>query len=252
MINQILRMHKLRHDSREKCEHPHNHYSHRSPWLRACVLGAMDGLGSTAALIIGLQGGGASQKNTFLGGTAGAVAGAMSMGVSEYVSVSSQRDAEQADIIAEAQEQEKGDAARARELQELTDINKARGLSHDLASKVASELSANDVVAAHARDEHGIDMEALSRPGTAGLSGSTSFALGAAVPIVATAFVPKASHRIIACILSTAAGFMAAGIIAAKLSGAAPWKVSIRLLIGGALELGVTYGVGVLIGASSR
>lgn len=245
-------MHKDHHVSREICQHPHDHYSHRSPWLRACVLGAMDGLGSIAALIIGLQGGGASQWTTFLGSMSGAVAGALSMGVSEFVSVSSQRDAEQADIRAEAQEQEKGEDARARELQELTEIYKVRGLSHELAFRVAIELSAKDAVAAHARDEHGIDTEALSSPGTAALSGTSSFAIGAAVPILATAFLPGATERAIACIVSTAAGFITAGVIAAKLSGAPPWKVACRLLIGGTLELGVTYGVGVLIGTSNR
>jgi len=170
------------------------------------------------------------------------------MGVSEFVSVSSQRDAEQADIKAEEQEQNKGEDARARELLELTQIYERRGLSNDLALRVATELSANDAVAAHARDEHGIDVEALSSPGIASVSGSCSFGMGAAVPILATAFVPDKTNRIIACIVTTSVGFVVAGVVAAKLSGAPPWKVALRLLMGGALELGVTYGVGVLIG----
>lgn len=130
--------------------HPHKHYSHRAPWLRAAVLGAMDGLGSIAALLLGVQGGAASRRAILLAGASGAVAGALSMGVSEYVSVASQRDAQRADVATEAAALRE---APADELDELRRIYVARGLDEDTAERVAAQLSARDALTAHARDE---------------------------------------------------------------------------------------------------
>jgi VIT1/CCC1 family predicted Fe2+/Mn2+ transporter len=130
--------------------HPHKHYSHRAPWLRAAVLGAMDGLGSIAALLLGVQGGAASRRAILLAGASGAVAGALSMGASEYVSVASQRDAQRADVAAEAAALRE---APADELDELRRIYVARGLDEDTAERVAAQLSARDALTAHARDE---------------------------------------------------------------------------------------------------
>jgi len=130
--------------------HPHKHYSHRAPWLRAAVLGAMDGLGSIAALLLGVQGGSASRRAILLAGTSGAVAGALSMGVSEYVSVASQRDAQRADLATEAAALRDSPAD---ELTELQRIYVSRGCDPETAARVATQLSARDPLTAHARDE---------------------------------------------------------------------------------------------------
>ena len=211
-------------------------------------MGVMDGLGSTAALILGVQGADGGQAVSLLAGTLAGVSGALSMGVSEYVSVSSQRDAQQADIAAEASEQEKGPAARARELTELAGIYEQRGVDHDTALQVAVQLSQRNVVDAHARDEHLIDPEKLVSPSMAAISGCCSFLLGAAIPVLSTAFLSSAKARAISCVVVTLMSFAMAGAIAAKLGGAIPWVVSGRLLVGGAVELGVTFGIGVALG----
>ena len=227
----------------------HEHYSHRGPWLRAAVMGAMDGLGSLASLIIGLQGGGASYSATVLGGVTGAVAGALSMGVSEYVSVSTQRDAELTDLAAETIAQDRSPAS---ELQELARIYESRGLETTLALEVARQLSVHNPVLAHARDELGIDPKALSNPCLAASVGCCWFLLGACAPVIGTALAPQSGSRIIVCVASTAIGFVVAGLIFAHLGGGNPIKVVSRLLIGGALELGTTFAVGRLIALAAR
>jgi VIT1/CCC1 family predicted Fe2+/Mn2+ transporter len=231
--------------------HPHAHYSHRAPWLRAAVLGAMDGVGSIASLLMGVQGGSASAHTTLLAGASGAVAGALSMGVSEYVSVSSQRDAEAADVRAEAAEQAKGPAARAAELAELARIYEARGCPPALAADVAAALSARNVVEAHARDELGIDPHALSNPLLAALSGAGSFIAGAALPLLAAGVMPTVSGRIGAVIGAATVGFLAAGAASATLGGASVWVGMARVTLGGWLELAATYGIGVAIGTGA-
>lgn len=141
---------KSKESSIELCHHVH--HSDRAPWLRAMILGASDGLVSVSSLMLGVAAGSSEQSIMVLSGVAGLVGGALSMAVGEYISVSSQRDAEQADIEKERQEQAKGPEAQARELDELTEIYQARGLSYELARRVAEELTSKDVIRAHARD----------------------------------------------------------------------------------------------------
>jgi vacuolar iron transporter family protein len=185
------------------------------------------------------------RSTTLITGLLAAVAGALSMGTSEFVSVSSQRDAERSDVEAETQAQI---TAPFQELQELTDLFVDRGVEAPLAMQVAVQLSAKDAVAAHCQEELGFDSNALSNPCLAAVSGCFSFLLGAAIPIITMALVPDtAQARIIALIGTTAFGFVAAGVTAAKLSGAGPCLGAVRLLVGGALELGVTYAIGVAV-----
>jgi VIT1/CCC1 family predicted Fe2+/Mn2+ transporter len=231
--------------------HPHAHYSHRAPWLRAAVLGAMDGLGSIASLMLGVQGGAADRHTVLLAGVAGAVAGALSMGVSEFVSVASQRDAQRADVRAEADEQAKGPAAAAAEQAELARIYQARGLDAELAARVAAQLSAHDAVAAHARDELGLDTSALANPVLAAGAGAGAFALGAVPPLLAAGLARSAAARVAACLATTTAGFLAAGATAAALGGSNKAVGAARVVLGGWLELGVTYAVGRAIAAAA-
>ena len=258
--------------------HPHKHYSHRAPWLRAAVLGAMDGLGSIAALLLGVQGGAASRRAILLAGASGAVAGALSMGVSEYVSVASQRDAQRADVAAEAAALRE---APADELAELRRIYVARGLDDDTAARVATQLSARDALTAHARDEVracaprecqerpcngvrsepalrltalraqlGLDVGALAQPMVAALAGSGSFAVGACAPLLAAAVARTDVQRAAACVALTTGGFLCAGAGAAALGGASMWVGAARLVLGGWLELAVTYAIGRGVGAA--
>jgi VIT1/CCC1 family predicted Fe2+/Mn2+ transporter len=172
------------------------------------------------------------------------------MAVSEYVSVSSQRDAERADVQAEAREQAKGPAAAAAELAELARIYEARGLAPELAADVAAALTAHDAVEAHARDELGINPHSLANPALAAFSGAASFTMGAAVPLLASAFIASRNARIAACIAAASVGFLAAGGAAAALGGASVPVGMARVLLGGWLELGITYGSGRAIGAA--
>ena len=222
----------------------HEHYSHRAPWLRAGVLGANDGLVSTASLMLGVGGGSDELRTLVLAGVAGLVAGALSMAVGEYISMSSQRDAEQADIAKEAAEQAAGPAARARELEELAAIYEARGLSPPLARAVAEELTARDAVRAHARDELGIDVDALSNPLQAAAASALSFTIGAAIPLLAAAFVRPAGPRFASLIAASCATLFGFGVTGAVL-GDAPWfRGGLRVLIGGSVAMALTYGIG--------
>lgn len=236
------------HDNDDPCGH--EHFSHRAPWLRAMVLGANDGLVSVSALMMGMGGADSDQRLMQLAGVAGLVSGALSMACGEYISVASQKDAEEADIEKERLEQAKGERARETELEELTAIYKQRGLSDILARQVAKELTEKDVIRAHARDELGIDIDDLANPIQASVAGFLSFVLGAAVPLLAGAFVRDAVLRIIAVLCAATAGLLLFGGSGAALGGAKVWKGALRVLIGGWAAMGLTYGIGAAFAAA--
>ena len=216
------------------------HRSGRVGWLRAAVLGADDGIASTASLMIGVAASSAPKGAILVSGVAGLVAGAMSMAVGEYVSVSSQRDAERADI--ERERRELAGQPQA-ELDELATIYVKRGLDKDLAMKVAEQLSVRDRLGAHMRDELGIDQAALSRPMQAAWISAASFASFAMVPIVALLAAPS-PFRIPAIAGLSLASLAALGALGGHLGGAPPGRASLRVAIGGALAMAVTATIG--------
>lgn len=226
--------------------HPEAHKSHRSGWLRAAVLGADDGLVSTSSLMLGVAAASASRSAIFTAGFAGLIAGAMSMAAGEYVSVSSQRDSEEADLKIEAKALK--DYADE-ELQELTNIYIDRGLEPKLAKQVAKQLHDRDALAAHARDELGFDDERRARPMQAGLSSAAAFAVGAVVPIIAAAlFKGNASHW--AIVIVTLLALAITGVVGAAIGGGNRIKAAARVFIGGGLAMLVTAVLGKLIGSS--
>lgn len=222
------------------------HRSGRAGWLRAAVLGADDAIVSTASLMIGVAAASASKGTILVAGVAGLVAGAMSMAVGEYVSVSSQRDAEQADVGLETRELTTAPQA---ELRELAMIYVKRGLEEALAMKVAEQLSAHDRLGAHMRDELGIDQTSLSRPMQAAWVSAVSFAFFAVIPIAALLVAPP-SMRIpmiaTLCLVSLAA----LGALGGYLGGAPLGRASLRVTLGGALAMAVTALVGRILGVS--
>jgi VIT1/CCC1 family predicted Fe2+/Mn2+ transporter len=222
------------------------HRSGRAGWLRAAVLGSDDAIVSTASLMIGVATAAASREAIIVAGVAGLVAGSMSMAVGEYVSVSSQRDAERADVEREKKELAAHPQA---ELEELAMIYVKRGLKKDLALKVAEQLSAYDRLGAHTRDELAIDPEALSRPLQAAWISATSFSLFALVPIVAMLVAP-APLRIAAIAVSSLLSLAGLGTFGAFLGGAPLGRAALRVTLGGTLAMVVTAVVGHLVGAS--
>ena len=223
------------------------HRSGRIGWLRAAVLGSNDAIVSTSSLMIGVAAASASKQAILVAGVAGLVAGAMSMAVGEYVSVSSQRDAEQADIGRETQELT---AEPQAELQELATIYEKRGLEKELAMKVAVQLSAGDRLGAHLRDELGIDQTSLARPMQAAWISAASFAFFATIPIAALLVAP-ASLRIpliaVFCLVSLAV----LGAFGGYLGGAPLGRASLRVTLGGALAMAVTALIGRILGVST-
>jgi VIT1/CCC1 family predicted Fe2+/Mn2+ transporter len=226
--------------------HGEIHRSGRAGWLRAAVLGSNDAIVSTASLMIGVAASSASKGAVLISGAAGLVAGAMSMAVGEYVSVSSQRDAEKADIDVEKRELAGQPKA---ELNELAMIYMKRGLEKELAMKVAEQLSAHDRLGAHVRDELGIDPTALSRPLQAAWISAASFATFALVPI-AVLFVAPPEWRIPAIAAVSLAGLAALGAFGAHLGGAPLGRAALRVTIGGALAMAVTAAIGRVLGFS--
>jgi VIT1/CCC1 family predicted Fe2+/Mn2+ transporter len=222
------------------------HRSGRAGWLRAAVLGSDDAIVSTASLMIGVAAASASKGAILIAGAAGLVAGAMSMAVGEFVSVSSQRDAEQADIAVEQQELAGEPLA---ELNELAMIYVKRGLDKDLAMKVAVQLSAHDRLAAHVRDELGIDPSALARPFQAAWISAVSFATFALVPI-AVLLVTPAEWRIPTIAAVSLASLASLGAFGAHLGGAPLARAALRVAVGGALAMAVTAAIGRLLGVS--
>jgi VIT1/CCC1 family predicted Fe2+/Mn2+ transporter len=222
------------------------HRSGRVGWLRAAVLGSDDAIVSTASLMIGVAAASATKSAVLVAGVAGLVAGAMSMAVGEYVSVSSQRDAEQADIGLETQELASEPEA---ELQELALIYVKRGLEKDLALKVAEQLSAHDRLGAHMRDELGIDQTSLARPLQAAWISAASFASFAIVPIVAL-LVSPAAWRIPVIAVFSLVSLASLGAFGGHLGGAPLGRAALRVTIGGALAMTVTALIGKILGVS--
>ena len=226
--------------------HPEAHKSHRAGWLRAAVLGADDGLVSTSSLMLGVAAASASRHAIFTAGFAGLIAGAMSMAAGEYVSVSSQRDAERADLVIEAKALK--DYADE-ELEELTNIYIDRGLDPKLAKQVAEQLHARDALAAHARDELGFDDNSMAKPIQAGLSSAVSFAAGAVIPILAAAlFQGSASHW--AIVIVTLVALAITGVVGAAIGGGNRVRAALRVFIGGGLAMLVTAVLGKLVGSA--
>ena len=224
--------------------HGETHRSGRAGWLRAAVLGSDDAIVSTASLMIGVAASSASRGAILVAGAAGLVAGAMSMAVGEYVSVSSQRDAERADI--EREKRELAGQPQA-ELQELATIYVKRGLDKDLAMKVAEQLSAHDRLGAHLRDELRVEPGELARPIQAAWISATSFALFAMVPIVALLVAPLPLRIPVIAALSLLS-LAALGAFGGRLGGAPLGRASLRVTLGGALAMAVTAAIGCALG----
>jgi VIT1/CCC1 family predicted Fe2+/Mn2+ transporter len=226
--------------------HGEVHHSGRSNWLRATVLGANDGLLSTGALLLGVVSAGAGRAAVLTAGIAGVAAGAASMAMGEYVSVSTQRDTERADLATESRElaaDPEGEAA------ELTSIYVARGLTPELARVVSGQLMETDALGAHLRDELGMTETTRARPMQAAVSSFVSFAVGALVPMAAAA-LGTSSTRAVAVTVATLLGLLALGALGARLGGAPMARASLRVGVGGALALGLTFGVGALVGTA--
>lgn len=222
------------------------HRSGRSGWLRAAVLGSDDAIVSTASLMIGVAAASASKQAILIAGVAGLVAGSMSMAVGEYVSVSAQRDSEQADIKLE--QQALADEPRA-ELSELAMIYVKRGVEKELAMKVAQQLSARDRLGSHMRDELGIEAGSRARPLQAAWISATSFASFAAVPIAAFLIAPS-SQGIRAISVSSLVSLAALGAFGGHLGGAPLGRAALRVTIGGGLAMAVTAVIGRFLGVS--
>ncbi len=227
-------------------DHPHVHRIHRSGWLRAAVLGANDGLVSTASLVMGVAAASASQETLLLTGVAGLVAGSMSMAAGEYVSVSSQADTVQADLEVE---REAIASDPHYEHRELAEIYEERGVDADLARQVAEQLMEHDALDAHARDELGIVDWNEARPGQAAFASASSFALGAALPLLVVALWPN-PNRMWPVALSTLAFLAVLGVISARAGGAPQGRAALRVFLLGGLAMAVTSGVGALFGVA--
>jgi VIT1/CCC1 family predicted Fe2+/Mn2+ transporter len=225
--------------------HRERHRTERIGWLRAAVLGANDGIVSTASLVIGVAAANATSHEVLVAGIAGLVAGAMSMAAGEYVSVSSQADTEQADLARERQELATDDAG---EHAELAAIYVGRGLAPALADQVATQLMARDALAAHARDELGISEALSARPVQAALASALTFAVGAALPLV-TVLVSPAAYVLPVVAVASLVFLAVLGGLAALAGGASGWVGAARVTFWGALAMALTAGVGALFGA---
>ena len=224
--------------------HRERHRTERIGWLRAAVMGANDGIVSTASLILGVAAAHATSHDILIAGVAGLVAGAMSMAAGEYVSVSSQADTEQADLARERQELATDPAT---ELAELTAIYVKRGLDPSLAKQVAENLTAHGALAAHSRDELGTSELLVARPVQAALASAGTFAVGAALPLLAVVVAPEA--YLITLVAGASLIFLAIlGGLAAFVGGASATRGAIRVTFWGALAMAITAGVGALFG----
>lgn len=225
--------------------HSEQHRTARIGWLRAAVLGANDGIVSTASLVVGVATAGATSRTIMVAGVAGLVAGAMSMAAGEYVSVSSQADTEQADL---ARERRELDTSPETELAELSAIYITRGLDPALATQVAEQLTAHDALGAHARDELGISEVLSAKPVQAALASAGTFAVGAALPLLTLAVAPRT--YLLPAVSGSSLVFLAIlGGLAAAAGGASPLRGGVRVTFWGALAMALTAGVGVLFGA---
>jgi len=229
-----------------RVRHPELHRTERIGWLRAAVLGANDGIVSTASLLVGVAAASAGRSELLLTGVAGLVAGAMSMAAGEYVSVSSQFDTEQADLARERRELATAPEAEHRE---LATIYVKRGLSQALADQVAQQLMAHDALGAHARDELGVSETSTARPVQAALTSAATFAVGAALPLLTALVAPAA--LLVPLVSGTSLVFLTGlGMLAARTGGAPMLPAALRVAFWGALAMGLTAGAGLLFGAT--
>ncbi len=234
-----------RHTRSVKRGHKEQHRTSRIGWLRAAVLGANDGIVSTASLLVGVAAASAARSDVLIAGVAGLVAGAMSMAAGEYVSVSSQADTEAADLARERRELATQNVA---EHQELADIYVQRGLTPDLARQVAQQLMAHDALGAHARDELGISEVVSARPVQAAFASAGSFTVGAALPLLTVVLLP-AALLIPGVSVASLVLLAVLGGLAARTGGASALTGALRVTFWGALALAITAGVGRLFGA---
>ena len=222
-----------------------NHLIGRIGWMRAAVLGANDGIISTASLIVGVAAAATTQHEVLIAGVAGLVAGAMSMAAGEYVSVSSQSDTERSDLTRERKELSDNPAF---ELEELAAIYVNRGVAQPLARQVAQQLMAKDALAAHSRDELGISEITTARPVQAALTSAVMFSVGAAMPLLMVVVSPASA--LVPVVSGASLGFLALlGAIGARAGGANMLRATARVTFWGALALGITAGIGKLFGA---
>ena len=226
--------------------HKERHRTERIGWLRAAVLGANDGIVSTASLIVGVAAANVGRTEMLLAGVAGLVAGAMSMAAGEYVSVSSQADTERADV---ARERAELSAQPDFEKRELADIYVARGLTRDLATQVAAQLTAHDALGAHSRDELGMSDVVSARPVQAGLTSAATFAVGAALPLM-TSLIAPASYLVFVVSGTSLVFLTALGALSASTGGAPILRASARVAFWGALAMGLTAVAGRLVGTA--
>lgn len=226
--------------------HIERHRTAHVGWLRAAVLGANDGLISTASLVVGVAASGTGRAAVLIAGVAGLVAGAMSMAAGEYVSVSSQSDTEAADL---ARERHELATAPDSELAELTGLFEARGLTRELASQVAEQLTAHDAIGAHAREELGLSEQTSARPLQAALSSAVAFAVGAALPVAVSALAPAAQLTTLV-IGSALVLLLVLGAIAARVGGASVWRGAVRVAFWGALAMAASALVGRVFGTT--
>ena len=228
----------------DRPKHVERHFTQRIGWMRAAVLGANDGIVSTASLIVGVAAANAGRSGVLVAGVAGLVAGAMSMAAGEYVSVSSQSDTEKADLGREKQELERNPEW---DLRELKQIYETRGLDPELAQRVAVQLTAKGALEAHARDELGFSDMHAAKPVQAALASAATFAVGAAMPLVAASVATMPT--IIPVVSATSLIFLAVlGAVAAQTGGASMVRGALRVTFWGALAMALTAGVGRLFG----
>jgi len=223
---------------------PEAHLIHRIGWLRAAVLGANDGIISTASLIVGVAAGSGAESEVLLAGVAALVAGATAMAAGEYVSVHSQADAEMADIAREKRELAEQPEF---ELDELTRIYVDRGVEPALARQVSQQMMAHDALGAHARDELGFSQHAMARPVQAALASAATFACGAALPLIAALLAP-AGQIAPTVAMASVVGLVTLGAIGARAGGARILRPALRVAFWGALAMAVTAGIGALVG----
>jgi len=224
--------------------HPESHLVERIGWMRAAVLGANDGIVSTASLIVGVAAAAANQNDVLIAGVAGLVAGAMAMAAGEYVSVSSQSDTERADLARERKELRENPAF---ELDELAEIYVQRGVDKVLARQVAQQLMAKDALTAHARDELGISEITTARPVQAALTSAATFAVGAAMPLLMVVVSPASA--LVMMVSAASLGFLALlGAIGARVGGANVLRATARVTFWGAFAMALTAGIGKLFG----
>ena len=223
---------------------PEKHRTQRIGWLRAAVLGANDGIISTASLIVGVAAANSTHSNILIAGVAGLIAGAISMAAGEYVSVSSQADTERADLARERHEIETNNEY---EHQELAKIYVKRGLELSLAKQVAKQLMSHDALKAHARDELGISETVRTRPIQAALASAGCFAIGAALPLIVVLVSPY-SILILAVSAASLASLILLGLLAARAGGTNLWKSTLRVSFWGAFAMGATAAIGALFG----